>query len=110
MIEFDYNNIDDIVHSKVRLGIMTILISTKEAEYSFLLNKLGLTDGNLASHIKKLEEAKYIQAKKTFLKRKPKTIYTITKLGREAFEKYVNVLETLIKDLLYNHIRKNNIK
>jgi DNA-binding HxlR family transcriptional regulator len=95
--EFDYQNLDDIIHSRIRLAILSVLISVEEAEFNFLKEKVNATDGNLSVHLKKLEEAKYISVKKEFVDRKPKTVYSLTKTGIKAFEVYVAQLEKLIK-------------
>ncbi len=97
MSEFDYQNLDDIIHSRIRLAILSVLISVEEAEFNFLKEKVNATDGNLSVHLKKLEEAKYISVKKEFVDRKPKTVYSLTKTGIKAFEVYVAQLEKLIK-------------
>lgn len=97
MSEFDYQNLDDIIHSRIRLAIMSVLITVEEAEFNFLKEKVNTTDGNLSVHLKKLEEANYITVKKEFIDRKPKTVYSLTKAGIKAFELYVAQLEKLIK-------------
>ncbi|MFA6978233.1 MAG: transcriptional regulator [Ignavibacteriaceae bacterium] len=97
MSEFDYQNLDDIIHSRIRLAIMSVLITLEEAEFNFLKEKVNATDGNLSVHLKKLEEANYISVKKEFIDRKPKTVYSLTKTGIKAFELYVAQLEKLIK-------------
>jgi DNA-binding MarR family transcriptional regulator len=97
MNEFDYQQLDDIIHSRIRLAIIAVLISVDEAEFNFLKEKVNTTDGNLSVHIRKLEEAKYITVKKDFVDRKPKTIYALSNKGKKAFEIYVERLERLIK-------------
>ena len=97
MSEFDYQNIDDLIHSRIRLAIMSVLITVKEADFNFLKEKVNATDGNLSVHLKKLEEGAYILVKKEFVDRKPKTYYSLTKAGIKAFEAYVVHLEKLIK-------------
>lgn len=95
--EFDYQQLDDIIHARIRLAIIAVLISVKEAEFNFLKEKVNTTDGNLSTHLRKLEDAKYISVKKEFLDRKPKSYYSLTKVGKQAFEIYVNRLEKLLK-------------
>ena len=97
MKNFDYQNIDDIIHSRIRLAIMAVLVSVDEAEFIYLREKVGATDGNLSVHLKKLEDAKYISVKKSFAKRKPITHYKLTAAGRKAFEVYIDSLEKLLK-------------
>jgi len=95
--QFDYQQIDDIIHSRIRLAIMALLISIEEAEFNFIKEKVNTTDGNLSVHIRKLEEAGYVSIKKEFVDRKPRTTYALTKNGRKAFEIYLDHLEKLIK-------------
>lgn len=96
MSGFNYQQLDDLIHSKVRLGIMATLVSAEEVDFNFLKEKLNLTDGNLSANMRKLEEAGYIEVTKTFFQRKPKTIYKMTDKGRNAFENYVENLKRLL--------------
>jgi len=82
--------------NKVRLGIMSVLITKSEADFNQLKNLLDVTDGNLASHIKALEKENYINVNKQFIDRKPNTTYALTKEGKLAFKKHLNALEALI--------------
>lgn len=97
MSDFDHQQIDDVIHSRIRLAIVSLLISVEEAEFNFIKEKVNTTDGNLSVHIKKLEEAGYVSVKKEFVDRKPRTTYALTKNGRKAFESYLDHLEKLIK-------------
>ena len=97
MNEFDYQQLDEIIHSRIRLAIIAVLISAGEADFNFLKEKVNATDGNLSVHLKKLEDAGYLSVKKEFLDRKPRTSYSLTKKGTAAFESYVDRLEKLIK-------------
>ncbi|MHB8336108.1 MAG: winged helix-turn-helix domain-containing protein [Ignavibacteriaceae bacterium] len=97
MNEFDYQQINEIIHSRIRLAIMAVLISVGEADFNFLKDKVNTTDGNLSIHLKKLEEAGYLRVKKEFMEKKPHSSYSLTKKGIMAFESYVNQLEKLIK-------------
>jgi len=83
-----HNNINRVVHEPVRLAILKILTSAKEVDFNFLLTTLGLTKGNLATHINKLETADFIEVKKEFRGKMPHTSYRITKKGRRQFQKY----------------------
>jgi len=76
---------------------MAVLVSVDEAEFIFLREKVNATDGNLSVHLKKLEEAKYISVKKSFVDRKPVSAYKLTATGRRAFETYLDHLEQLLK-------------
>ena len=97
MSDFNYHQIDDIIHSRIRLAIMAVLIAVDEADFNFLKEKVQATDGNLSVHLKKLEEAKYVAVTKSFVDRKPQSRYKLTPKGRKAFEAYVDHLEKMIK-------------
>ncbi|HBD93782.1 MAG: hypothetical protein A2015_00760 [Spirochaetes bacterium GWF1_31_7] len=94
------NNINELIHQPTRLKIMALLSSLEEeifVDFKFLLDELSLTEGNLSIHLQKLEAAEFIQIKKEFLNKKPKTFINITKNGRAEFENYLNELESIIK-------------
>ncbi len=97
MTDFNYHEIDDVIHSRIRTAIMAVLISVEEAEFTFIREKINATDGNLSVHLKKLEDNNYISVKKEFIERKPVTRYKITDTGRKAFEDYIKKLESIIK-------------
>ncbi|KXK05488.1 transcriptional regulator [Ignavibacteria bacterium CHB1] len=97
MSDFNYRNINDILHSRIRTAIMAVLVSVDEAEFNFLKEKVSTTDGNLSVHLRKLEDVGYVKAKKLFIDRKPVSRYSITSKGHKAFEDYINILESLIK-------------
>ena len=97
MNEFDYQQLDEIIHSRIRLAVMAVLISIEEAEFTFLRDKVNATDGNLSTHLKKLEDAGYVAVNKSFENRKPVSRYLLTSKGRKAFEIYVERLEKMIK-------------
>jgi DNA-binding MarR family transcriptional regulator len=81
--------------SRVRLGIMSILMVNDWVDYKEIKEKLELTDGNLASHIAGLEKLEYIEIRKRFVGKKTNTSYQVTKLGRIEFQKHINALEKL---------------
>ena len=87
-----FKNLDPILHSQVRLAIMSILIGVKSAEFSFLLENIETTKGNLSFQLTKLKEAGYIEIKKSFRKNYPLTKAKITPTGIEAYEKYVDAI------------------
>lgn len=89
-----FNELDPILHSQLRLAVMSLLISVKEAEFTFLKEKTNATAGNLSVQINKLKEAGYIEVKKQFSNNYPQTICKITKGGIDAFEMYVKALQT----------------
>ena len=97
MTDFDHQQLDEIIHSRIRLAIMAVLITVDESEFTFLKEKVNATDGNLSTHLKKLEEAGYVAVNKSFENRKPVSRYMLTQKGRKAFEIYINRLEKLIK-------------
>ena len=84
--------------SKIRLGIMSVLVANESADFATLKSLLELTDGNLASHTRNLEEAGYIRCEKKFVGRKPNTSYVITEEGREAFAAHIAALERFLKE------------
>jgi DNA-binding MarR family transcriptional regulator len=92
------NGLNREFESRVRLGIMSILIVNDRAEFKTLKELLELTDGNLASHLSALEKVHYIKVKKQFVDRKPNTSYSATKEGRKAFSEHLNLLEKFLKN------------
>ena len=82
--------------SRVRLGIMSILLVNDWVEFGEIKELLNLTDGNLASHSKTVEKNKYIEIKKEFVGKKPRTTYRVTRFGKESFQKHINALENLL--------------
>jgi DNA-binding transcriptional ArsR family regulator len=82
-------SLDRVIHEPARLMIMTVLYAVPEADFLYLQRECGLTQGNLSSHLAKLEEARYVTILKTFKGKYPLTICSLTKNGREAFEYYV---------------------
>ena len=91
--------IDKIIHEPARLQIMTQLYVVDEADFIYIMRQTGLTWGNLSSHMSKLEEAGYIDVKKEFQEKKPRTILSMTKSGRVAFEKYRKMLDKVFEGL-----------
>lgn len=93
----DYlENINKAFESKARLGIMSVLMVEDRVDFSTLKDMLQLTDGNLASHLRALEEADYLRVEKQFVGRKPNTTYQATDIGRQAFKSHLDALEQLI--------------
>ena len=89
--------INKAFESRVRLGIMSILVVNEWVDFLEMKDHLQVTDGNLASHIKALEKEKYLSVSKTFVDRKPNTKYKITEKGRTSFKKHIDALEQVIK-------------
>ena len=94
--QFDINRIDDVIHGRVRLGIMAVLSGVDSADFNTLKARLQTTDGNLSVHLKKLEEAGYVAIAKSFVNNKPLTRVSITPPGRKAFAAYLEALGGLI--------------
>lgn len=92
------NGLNREFESRVRLGIMSILMVNDKAEFKSLRELLELSDGNLASHLSALEKANYIKVKKQFVDRKPNTTYSATKDGKRAFTQHLNMLEKFLKN------------
>ena len=92
------HQINRIIHEPVRLAVLKILSTAKEVDFSFLLTALGLTNGNLASHIDRLQQAGYVQVKKEFRGKLPHTSYRITHTGRQEFAKYWKNIKELSPD------------
>ena len=88
---------DELILSRVRLGLISALISGDELEFTYLRDALTLSDGNLSVQIRKLEEAGYIKVKKMFIDRKPKTFCKIAPKGRKAITQLVKHLDNIIK-------------
>jgi DNA-binding MarR family transcriptional regulator len=88
-----FKELDPLLHSQLRLSVMSLLVGVKEAEFSFLKEKTGATAGNLSVQINKLAEAGYIQVKKSFRDNYPLTTCKITSNGVKAFEAYVNNIQ-----------------
>ncbi len=97
MQDFNHQQLDDLIHSRIRLAIMSVLVTLDEAEFNFLKEKVQTTDGNLSIHLSKLEEAGYVAVTKQFVGKKPVSSYKLTRKGRKAFETYVDRLEAMIK-------------
>ena len=91
--------LNKVFHQKARLGIISILMVMEEVEFSYLKERLKLSDGNLSTHLSILEQEKYIKIKKKFVKKKPKTLCQLTEKGQKAFVEYVNTLEKIIKSM-----------
>lgn len=91
-----FKELDPILHSQLRLAVMSLLISVKEAEFTFIKEKTNSTAGNLSVQIQKLKDAGYIDVIKQFSNNYPQTICKITKPGIKAFEEYVSNLQTYL--------------
>ncbi len=92
-----FKELDPILHSQVRLAIMTILLPLKSAEFSYLLENIETTKGNLSFQIGKLKDAGYVQVKKSFRNNYPLTTLKITPKGIEAYENYIESISEYFK-------------
>ena len=92
-----FKELDPILHSQLRLAIMSLLISVKEAEFTFIKEKTNATAGNLSVQVQKLKEAGYIEVIKEFKDNYPNTTCKITKQGITAFEEYVKALQEYLQ-------------
>jgi DNA-binding MarR family transcriptional regulator len=91
-----FDELDPLLHSQLRLAVMSLLISAEAAEFTFLKEKTNATAGNLSVQLDKLHEAGYITVEKSFKGKRPLTTCRITSVGIQAFEKYVNTLKQYI--------------
>ncbi|HEX5025128.1 MAG TPA: transcriptional regulator [Agriterribacter sp.] len=91
-----FKNLDPILHSQLRLAVISILIAVKEAEFTFIREKTNATSGNLSVQIQKLKDAGYIDVSKQFKNNYPQTLCTITVKGKKAFDDYVSSLQDYI--------------
>lgn len=91
-------NLDKVLESRIRLGVMSILVVSDSADFNTLKQMLNVTDGNLASHISALDKNKYLKIKKKIIGKKTNTTYSVTDSGSRAFKNHLNALEQLIKN------------
>ena len=98
MASFDIGKLDDVIHGRVRLGVMAYLAESEVADFTELKTLLDVTQGNLSVHLRKLEEAGYVSIDKSFLGRKPLTRVRMTEVGRLAFAAYLEAIAKLVGD------------
>jgi DNA-binding MarR family transcriptional regulator len=94
--DFDIGGIDEVIHGRLRLGVMAFLAGAESADFNQLKARLGATDGNLSVHLKKLEEAGYVAIDKSFQGKKPLTQVRLTEEGRKAFIRYLDAMAKLV--------------
>ncbi len=92
-------NLNKVFDSRVRLGIMSTLMVNDEINFNDLKQLIDVTDGNLASHMKSLEDSAYVKVNKGFIGRKTNTTYAVTKAGQKAFQQHLDALEKMIKTI-----------
>lgn len=90
-------SIDRLIHEPARLIIITVLYAVAEADFLYLQNECGLTQGNLSSHLTKLEEANYVTVEKKFKGKYPLTVCSLTSKGRKAFEEYARIMQAAMQ-------------
>lgn len=95
---FDIDALDEVIHGRVRLGIMAYLSTAEAADFNELKRRLQTTDGNLSVHMRKLEDAGYVAVDKSFVGRKPLTRVRLTPEGRAAFVSYLDAMARLVND------------
>jgi DNA-binding MarR family transcriptional regulator len=88
--------LNPIIHSRIRLAIMSVLISSKSVDFKFLKKSTDTTDGNLSTHLAKLEQANFVKIKKEFKDKRPLTSISMSEKGRIAFFEYITALEKLL--------------
>jgi DNA-binding HxlR family transcriptional regulator len=94
--DFDISRIDEVIHGRVRLGIMAVLSGVDTADFNTLKARLQTTDGNLSVHLRKLEDAGFVAVNKRFEGRKPLTEASMTPAGRRAFVAYLDAIQGLV--------------
>lgn len=94
-----FKDLDPLLHSQLRLAVMSLLISLEEADFVYLKEKTGSTAGNLSVQIEKLAQAQYIEVDKGYIGKKPRTTCRITQTGRRAFEEYFEALRTYTRTI-----------
>jgi DNA-binding MarR family transcriptional regulator len=92
-----YLQLDRVIHEKGRLAIMSMLAASPELSFTELRDALGMTDGNLTTHIRSLQETGYVSVAKSYQNRRPLTTCSLTAAGRKAFREYVNLLEQIVQ-------------
>jgi len=91
------SGLDRVIHEPARLAILTVLSACDEADFTFLLAVTGLTNGNLSTHLSRLEEAKLVSMRKQFVEKRPQTVAFLTELGRKQIAKHWRQLKELRK-------------
>jgi len=90
--------LDPLIHAPIRLAVLSLLIDVEEADFVFIRDAVGTSDGNLSTHLGKLEENGYISIRKTFVGKRPRTRCSLTNKGRKHFRNYLEELEQIVLD------------
>lgn len=93
------NGLNKVFESRIRLGVMSILLVNESVSFNDLKQLLEVTDGNLATHLVNLEENGFIRVHKSFIGRKTNTTYSVTRAGEKAFQEHITALENMIKTM-----------
>jgi DNA-binding MarR family transcriptional regulator len=93
----DINALNKTFENRIRLGVMSLLMVNDKADFNTLKHLLGVTDGNLSSHITALEKEGYISVHKQFVGKKPRTTYLVTEIGKQSFNEHLDALEKLLR-------------
>lgn len=96
MSAYDHTRLDRLIHSRIRLAVLSLLAGADSVAFTYLRDRVNTSDGNLASHLRKLEEAGYVEMTKTFEDRRPITRYRITDTGRDALAEYAERLAAML--------------
>lgn len=91
--------IDKLIHEPARLKIMAQLYVVENADFLFLMRQTGLTQGNVSGHLSKLEDASYVKIEKGYIGKRPQTVISLTKKGREMFKKYIKNMREIFEDI-----------
>ena len=94
---FDHKAIDDVIHGRIRLGVVAYLSTVDSGLFTELRDKVGTTDGNLSANLRKLEEAGVVRIDKSFVNRKPQTRLSLTHRGREVWKQWLDSIERLTR-------------
>lgn len=94
---FDYRLQDSLLLSRIRLAAITLLATVDEADFTFLREQIGASDGNLGAHMQKLVAAGYVEEDKRFEQRKPRTSYRLTATGRKALDEHLQTLQAMLQ-------------
>ena len=96
-MSLDLSSLDPVLESRIRVGVLALLANGDTVDYTHLRDRLEVTDGNLATHLRRLEESGYVRVKKSFVGRRPNTAYVVTPKGRSALERHVSLLSEALK-------------
>ena len=94
-----HSEIDRLIHEPARFQVMALLYVIESADFTFIMNQLGLTWGNLSAHITKLEEGGYVSVEKGFKGKRPQTMLSLTKAGRKAFQTYRQAMKQVLDEI-----------